>query len=72
MGTCEVLRPWSMRHKASLKAEILSLACNEGALRAEFSITNSDAVHPAFWVRLALETMQKGETQNEAEGEAAR
>lgn len=72
MGTCEVLRPWSMRHKASLKAEILSLTCNEGALRAEYSITNSDAVHPAFWVRLALETLQEGETQNDAGGQAAR
>ncbi len=60
-----------MRHRAILKAELLSLTCDEGALRAEYSIQNLDAAHPAFWVRLALKTLQEGRMQNGAEGEAA-
>lgn len=66
-GTCEALRSWAMTHIVTLTAEILSLSCNGGVLRASLRLTNRDATHPAFWVHLALHAGLKNSATRQAE-----
>lgn len=61
-----------MSHNVALTAKVVYLSWEGGVVKAQMSIVNEDTMHPAFWVRLALQAPLDGKEEGPQKGQSTK